>query len=125
MIQQEGSGWRLARDSSRKKFPYLIGGPNWAIELTEDEWYSLFSIINELISHHAQLINKLVPEEIICIEKEKTPWWACLEGDSTSWSLKVVLNGEVNGLRGAEGFWPIPTAQAFAFAMRTIWDSSH
>jgi hypothetical protein len=34
MIQQEGPGWRLARDLSRNGFPFLIGGEFWAVELT-------------------------------------------------------------------------------------------
>ena len=40
-MQQEGPGWRLARDPDRGLHPVLIGGAGWAFELTEAEWAAL------------------------------------------------------------------------------------
>ena len=68
MIEQEGPGWRLARDTSRKIFPVMIGGDGWAFELAEDEWTSLVPLINDLIEQHKQLENQLMKEEKICLE---------------------------------------------------------
>ncbi len=123
MIQQEGPGWRLARDTSRSIFPYLIGGENWAIELTKDEWEIFFNLINDLIDHHKQLADQLMPEEQIFIELERDPWWAALDGDRNYWKLQIVLSSKYSANRGVEAEWPIPAAQAMATAMRTMWDS--
>ena len=125
MIQQEGPGWRLARDSSRTGFPVIIGGESWALELTEQEWTVLVPVICELIDEHTSLKNQLMPDESISLELERQPWWGCIDGDKDSWSLKLVLEGDGNHIRGIEAYWPKPSAQAIAFAMRTMWDSSH
>ena len=124
MIQQEGPGWRLAKDSSRSNFSIIIGGDRWAIELNSQEWNSLVPIVIELIEQHQKIKTQLMPEESICLEMEKTPWWACLEGDQSSWSMQLILEGNGSDLRGFEAYWPIPAAQAIANAMRTMWDSS-
>ncbi len=124
MVQQEGPGWRLSRDISRNPFPVLIGGENWAFELTEYEWTILAPLIGELLDEHQRLESQLMPEESISLEIERNPWWACIEGDRNSWSLKVVLEGALDGSRSVEGFWPGPASQAIALAMRTMWDSS-
>jgi len=122
LIQQEGPGWRLARDPARTAFPVLIGGEGWAFELTQDEWQCLQSLVVELTDQHQQLVDQLLAEESICLEMERQPWWACLDGDRHSWSLQVILQGDGEKARGAEGCWSVPAAQAMATAMRTAWD---
>ena len=125
MIQHEGSGGRLARDSSRAAFPVLIGGDGWAVELTEEEWVSLIPLINDLINQHEQLENQLMEEELIGLEIEKPPWWGCLEGDRNSWSLQLVREKSGNDyLRGFEAYWPTPAAQSITSAMRAMWNCS-
>ncbi len=125
MIQHEGPGWRLARDTSRRIFPVIIGGDGWAFELTEQEWTSLIPLINELINQHKQLENKLMREESICLEIERQPWWGCLDGDRDTWSLQIILEGNGQHFRGFEAFWPIPAAQLITGAMRSVWNSDH
>ncbi len=122
MIQEEGQGWRLARDPSRKNFPILIGGEGWALELTKDEWRSLVLLINDLLAQLQQLESQLMKEELISLEMERLPWWACVDGDRLAWSLKLIFQDHENRSRGFEVFWPIPSAQAFVAAMRTMWD---
>ena len=123
MIQHEGPGWRLARDTSRRTFPVMIGGDGWALELTEEEWISLIPLINDLIKQHTQIEKQLMQEESIFLEIERQPWWGCLDGDRHSWSLKIVLDGDDESSRGFEAYWPIPAAQAITSAMRTVWDT--
>ena len=60
MVQQEGPGWRLSRDISRNPFPVLIGGENWAFELTEYEWTILAPLIGELLDEHQITHEQLV-----------------------------------------------------------------
>lgn len=124
MIQQEGPGWRLARDPSRGLFPVLIGGDGWAIEITESEWQGLMALLCDLSDQHQLLMDQLMEEEAISLELERQPWWGCLDGDRYAWSLQLVLEGNEQQGRGAEGFWPAPAAQAMTAALRTVWDSS-
>ena len=124
MTQFEGRGWRLERDTSKRKFTVLIGAKDCSVELLETEWDSLCGIVFDLIDEHRKLKNNLMAEEEICLEMERYPWWACIDGTRESWSLKVILSSENEERRGLELFWPIPTAQVFVAAMRTMWDST-
>ncbi len=120
MIQHEGPGWRVARDSSRGYFSVIIGGEGWAFELNEKEWISLTSLVEELIDQHKKLQSQLMPEEAICLEIGRESWWGCLEGNRELWSLQLVLEGSDQYLRGFEAFWPIPAAQSITSAMKTM-----
>ncbi len=123
MIQKEGLGWRLESDISRKKFSILIGAKDCSVELLYTEWETLCALIFDLIDEHGKLKNNLMAEEDICLEMERYPCWACINGNRDSWSLKVILSSENEERRGIELFWPIPAAQVFVAAMRTMWDS--
>ncbi len=125
MIQHEGTGWRLARDSSRVNFPIMIGGEGWALELTEQEWQTLIPLINDLLSEHKNLESGLMLEESISLELERQPWWGCLDGDRNSWSLQLILEGSQNHVRDFEVFWPHPASKAITNAMRHMWDHCH
>ncbi len=124
MIQHEGPGWRLAWDSSRKLFPYLIGGENWAFELSEKEWHALAAIICDLTDQHRVLQSQLMPEESISVELERLPWWACIDGLKDKWSLKLILLGDDHSSRSLEMYWPIPIGQVVTSLIRKMWDSS-
>ncbi len=123
MIEQEGPGWRLARDTSRTCFPIIIGGAGWALELTEQEWQTLIPLIRDLVSEHKKMESQLMKEESITLEIERLPWWGCLEGHRDSWSLQLIFEGDENLSRGFEAFWPDPAAKSITFAMRNMWDS--
>ena len=123
MTQLEGPGWRLERDISKRQFTVLIGAKDCAVELLETEWNSLCEIVFNLIDEHRKLKNNLMAEEEICLEMERYPWWACIDGTRESWSLKVILSEEDEKTRGLELFWPISTAHTFTMAMRTMCGS--
>ena len=123
MIQQEGPGWRLARDLSRNGFPFLIGGEFWAAELTEMEVKGLHALLVELVHQHSLIRDQLMEEESITLELEQQEWWGCLDGTRDHWGLQVVLQGSaMQRRRGLEGAWPAPAAQAFLAALRTVLD---
>ena len=121
MLQQEGPGWRLARDPSRGTYPVLIGGEGWAIELTESEWRDLGQLVSDLEHQHRERVDQLMEEEAIELELERGVWWGCLSGDRHSWTLTVLLSPLQD--RGAEGHWPAPAAAAMVAAMRTLLDT--
>ena len=122
MIQEEGPGWRLARDFSRDGFPFLIGGEPWAVELTEMEMKGLQALLVELDHQHTLICDQLMEEESITLELEQQEWWGCLDGTRDHCGLRVVLQGKGMRSRGLEGAWPAPAAQAFLAALRTVWD---
>tara|TARA_Y100001968_G_scaffold321120_1_gene355026 strand:+ start:825 stop:1202 length:378 start_codon:yes stop_codon:yes gene_type:complete len=124
MFEKEGSGWRLAKDSSRGTFSVLIGGDDWAIELTNQEWEALFFLITELVDQYKAVQNRLMDEEEITLELERSQWWACLQGNKRQCSLKLILKGDGEQKRGAEMYWPIPNAESLTAAMRMMWDYS-
>ena len=122
MIQQEGPGWRLGRDLSRRGFPFLIGGESWAVELTEMEVRGLHALLVELDHQHTLIRDQLMEEESITLELEQNEWWGCLDGTRDRWGLQVVLQGGGMQRRGLEGAWPAPAAQAFLAALKTVLD---
>ena len=122
MIQQEGPGWRLARDLSRNGFPFLIGGEFCAVELTETEVKGLHALLVELVHQHTLIRDQLMEEESITLELEQQEWWGCLDGTRDRWGLQVVLQGSGMNRRGLEGAWPAPAAQAFLAALKTVLD---
>ena len=121
MIQQEGPGWRVARDPQRGPFSVLLGGQGWAFELTEAEWSAFVQLLLDLEGHHVALQDQLMAEEAIELELERGPWWGCLEGNREQWALSVVLTPTTG--RGVEAHWPAPASTALMAAVRTMWDS--
>jgi len=125
VIKKEGQGWRIIRDRSRENFSTLIGGGNWAIELTEIEWENLVSAVNELSNQYKDIRPQLMGDEDITLELERCPWLAILKGDKYGWELKLILNGSFSSNRGAEIYWPRKVTIQVANAMRTMWDSDY
>ena len=123
MIHKEGIGWRLVIDHSKKDFPILIGGDCYSVQLSLNEWNSLGPLIFDLIDQFKSYKNKYTTDESIILELEKDPWRACIEGIDEDWSLKLTLSGDYLKVRGFEMYWPMPSAEAFVSAMRTMWDS--
>tara|TARA_Y100001968_G_scaffold323060_1_gene360136 strand:- start:465 stop:857 length:393 start_codon:yes stop_codon:yes gene_type:complete len=120
--KDEGVGWRVARDHSRGEFCFLIGGQDWAIELTENEWRSLYLLVNELIGQFTSLKEQLMDEEQFEIELEKNSWWGRIYGENNLWSLKLIYSGDGFYSRGLEIFWPVSAAHSVTAAMRTMWE---
>ena len=122
MDEYEGPGWRLARDSSRTKYSFLIGGKGWSIELTEEEWVGLAQLVNDLLDEYKKIIDQLMDEESIQLEIERGSWWGSLEGNKIDWDLFVIFKSDSNDERGFEGFWPAPASISMAKRMRKMWD---
>ncbi len=123
MIQHEGKGWRLEFKESKKDYPVLIGGENWAVELSKSEWDSLGSVISKIVDQYDYLRDSLMIEEKIFLEIDIEPWWACIDGTKEDWRLKLILSGKGCSGRAVELCWPEPAAQAIVSVMRIMWDS--
>ena len=125
MIKKEGPGWRIIRDLSRNNFSTLIGGQDWAIELTQKEYQALIQIVLDLSDQHKLIKDQLMGDEDITLELERSPWLVILSGDQYGWSLKMILDGSLSFNRGAEVFWPRNVTVEVTNAMRTMWDSDY
>lgn len=139
MLEREGQGWRLAWDPQREPFPLLIGGEDWASELTAAEGQALWRALTCVSAQHRDLVDTLMEEETITLEFTSPlssalkgaagELWLALEGDRRDWSLRFVLQ-PAPGQRGLEGFWGKGAAAAFARACAvldgaTIGDGAH
>ena len=120
MEVQEGEGWRLAVDPSRRPFPVLIGGSGWAAELSAPEGEALRRGVARLVGQHRQLVDTLMAEEAIALELEMElaggGLWLGLEGDRQAWSLRFVLTPAA-GQRGRVGAWSAGASAAIAAAL--------
>ncbi len=120
MQVQEGEGWRLAVDPSRRPFPMLIGGAGWAAEISVGEARALSRGVATLVGQHRQLGGTLMAEEAIELELELElepgSLWLTLAGDRRQWSLRFVLT-PAGERRGLEGGWSVDASAAFAAAL--------
>ena len=113
--------WRLSKDL-KKKFCFLIGVNNWAIELQESEFSSLY---DSLMRIHKQLLdikNELMEEEFITLEIEQLPWFIELEGKKNQWNLRLVFESQEE-TRSFEMYWPIPIAETLFYEIKNMWES--
>ena len=113
--------WRFERDTTRGKFSVLIGGFQWATELTEKEWIDFTELLNDLEYNYLLTIEELLPGEHIQLELERGVYWAELEGDSTKWSVSFIISSEEQ--RAVEGYWPHPASGFVLSEMRKELDN--
>ena len=120
MQVQEGEGWRLAVDPSRRPFFVLIGGSGWAAEFSAQEAEALRRGVSRLAAQHRQLADTLLAEEAIELDLEIELaggcLWLGLEGDRQGWCLRFVLTPAA-GQRGLEGGWSAGASAAIAAAL--------
>ncbi|MCP9891294.1 DUF1818 family protein [Cyanobium sp. Aljojuca 7D2] len=116
MQVQEGEGWRWLVDPGRHPFPVLVGGQDWAVELTADEARGLQEGLVRLVQEHHGLVDQLMPEETISLELERGPLWMALEGDREVWQLRFVLT-PASQSRAVEGSWRPEASVALVAAL--------
>ncbi|NJO41412.1 MAG: DUF1818 family protein [Cyanobacteria bacterium CRU_2_1] len=96
-----GDGWRLGWDQDAAEFRGLVGGEQWAIELTEPELDDFCRLIGQLANTMRQMQQELMDEERICCEAESDLLWLEAEGYPQTYRLRMIL---LTGRRG-EGSW--------------------
>ena len=124
MFSSESKDWKIIKDKSKGEYCFLIRINNWAIELKEKEFVSLYQLLKKIINQLYLIQDQLMNEEIITLELEKNPWFVELEGTKDTWSLRFIFDGG-EGIRSFEMYWPIPIAKDLFFEMRKMWESMH
>ena len=114
--------WKLRKDCNKGKFCFLIGANNWAIELQEHEFESLYKLILKINSQFLEIKNELMDEEFINLEIEQLPWYAELEGKKNEWDLRLIFES-IEQTRSFEMYWPIPIAENLCFEIKKMWES--
>ena len=124
MLKKQGNNWKLIKDLEKGKYCYLIRINNWAIELEQNEFDSIYQLLKK-INKEMQNINKdLMEEELINLELENLPWYAELEGTKFEWSLRFVFES-TEETRSFEMYWPIPIAENLSFEIIKMWESMY
>lgn len=99
---KRGNGWQLGWNPDAEQFRGLVGGSDWAIELTEAELDDFCRLLQQLSQTLRQLSHELMDEEKVCCEAESDRIWVEVEGFPEQFTVRfLVLTG-----RGAEGSWP-------------------
>lgn len=98
---KSGLGWRIGWNPNSAEFKGLVGGDDWAIELTETELNDFCRLLTQLTESMNQMTAELMDEEKISCEAESDLLWMEVEGYPHSYSLRFILN---TGRRG-EGGW--------------------
>jgi len=119
----EGEGWRLRLDPQRQPFSVLIGGRDWAAELSPDEARQLQAGVRTLVEQLEAIAPQLMPDETIELEQASGGLWLQLSGLPGRWSLRFVLEhqpGSSPGGRGVEGAWDPAASAALAAALQAL-----
>lgn len=98
---KSGPGWRIGWSPHSAEFKGLVGGDDWAIELTEAELDDFCRLLAQLVQNLNQIADELMDEEKIACEAESDLLWMEVEGYPHAYSLRFLLH---TGRRG-EGGW--------------------
>ena len=111
-----GSNWRVGWNEEANPFKGLVGGDDWACELTADEFDDFFRLLMDLSSAMDSMTAELMDEEAIAIDKETDLLWMQADGFPKQYEVSfIVLTG-----RRTEGHWDKNAAQELIQAIQTI-----
>ncbi len=114
--------WRLSKDLKKGKYCFLIGANNWAVELQEKEFISLYELTYKLSNEFLILKDHLMDQELVNLELETINWYAELEGTKKNWSLRIVFESD-DETRSFEMYWPIQIAETLCIEIKKMWES--
>ncbi|MEA5512182.1 DUF1818 family protein [Crocosphaera sp. UHCC 0190] len=101
-LLKQGQGWRVGWKPEASGYAALVGGEDWAIELTEAEFNDFCRLFAQLAETMTMMAQGLMEEERIACEAESDLLWLEVEGYPTAYSLRLILNQG----RCCEGNWP-------------------
>lgn len=115
-ILKQGLGWRIGWNPLATTYQGLLGGENWALELTEAEFNDFCRLLQQLDETMTLMADELMDSERIACEAESDLLWLEVEGYPHSYSLRLILN---HGRR-CEGNWPQEVVRELVQAIRTL-----
>tara|TARA_Y100001933_G_C18549715_1_gene376789 strand:- start:37 stop:420 length:384 start_codon:yes stop_codon:yes gene_type:complete len=118
----ENINWNLINNKEKGNYCFLIRIGNWAVELQEHEFCSLYELIEKINIEFSSIKNQLLDEELINLEFEKLPWYAELQGNKYQWSLRIIFES-IEHTRSFEMYWPIQIAETLSIEIKKMWES--
>ncbi|MGA1621619.1 MAG: DUF1818 family protein [Synechocystis sp.] len=115
-IFKQGQGWRLGFDPHRSPYSFLIGGEEWAIELTPAEFDDFHRLTQELRRTVLAIAPELMAEETLHCELDSETLWLEIEGYPHAYELRLILHQG----RRAEGQWAASVLPEFFVALDQI-----
>lgn len=115
-LVKSGTGWRLGWNPSAAEYKGLVGGEDWALELTEAELNDFCRLLGQLAATMSQMAEELMDEENIACEAESDLLWLEVEGRPHAYSLHFILYSG----RGAEGKWPASAVPSLVQAAQAL-----
>ena len=110
-------------DPNRQPFSVLVGGADWAAELTLAELAWLRRGVATLVAQLEATAPLLMAEEDVELEYACGGLWLQLSGQPRHWSLRFVLESEPAqhpAARGLEGTWSAQASQALAAVLQCL-----
>lgn len=115
-IVKSGAGWRIGWNPEAAEYVGLVGGEDWAIELTSAEFDDFCRLTEQLATTMAQMREMLMDQETIACEAESDRLWMEAEGFPDVYTLRFILQ---TGRRG-EGHWSAGAVPELLQAVRSL-----
>ncbi|NJL01730.1 MAG: DUF1818 family protein [Spirulinaceae cyanobacterium RM2_2_10] len=100
-LLKRGDGWRLGWDPSAPCYPGLVGGDDWATELTAAELADFCHLTREVEQAMARIATELMAEERVACTAASDRLWLEAEGLPAAYDLHLIVQGD----RQVEGSW--------------------
>ncbi|MCT7953917.1 DUF1818 family protein [Laspinema palackyanum] len=113
---KSGAGWRIGWDPQGEPYQGLVGGEDWAIELTEGEFNDFCRLLAQLATTMTQMASELMDSERITCEAESDILWMEVEGYPHAYLLHVILSTG----RRCEFSWPASAVPGLVEAARVL-----
>lgn len=113
---KEGAGWRLGWNPEAPVYKGLVGGEDWAFELTEAELSDFCRLLEQLAVAIDAMTGELMEEERITCELESNWLWLEAEGYPHAYEVRLLLNCG----RQCEGNWSSDAILPLLEATRTL-----
>ena len=84
-------GWRIGWDPEAPNYKGLVGGEDWAFELTESELNDFCRLLVQLAQTMSEMASELMDEEKITCEAESDWLWMEGRGLSSAYTLRLIL----------------------------------
>ncbi len=115
-LLKTGTGWRLGWNPQAREYQGLVGGEDWAIELTEAELDDFCQLLEQLAETMRQMASELMDEEKISCEAESDLLWMEVEGYPHAYTLRFILHTG----RRCEGSWQTYAVSELIQAARSL-----
>jgi hypothetical protein len=113
---KSGLGWRLGWDDAQSDYRGLVGGEDWAIELTAAELEDFCRLVTQLADTLSQIAQELMDEEKISCEVESDLLWLEAEGYPHAYELHLIVQTG----RRCEGSWASEAVPGLVQAVQTL-----